>query len=573
MEEGTVASWLKKVGDKVEEGDILAEIETDKATMEFESFNEGYLLHIGIEEGQTAAVDTLLAIIGDQGEDISSLLSGSSEIPEPTEEVAPTSDVSDSNLPAQASESSIPEGVIIVNMPRLSDTMEEGTVLAWSKISGEEYDRGDILLELETDKMVVEVPALEDGKILEILADEGAVVAIGEPIARVEVESSEEVAEADSVPETSPQSTPTRQEQPSTTTPSPSQEVDEEEDLDLGGLFIKSSEVPERIRASPAARRIASKSGLSLNEIKGTGPLGRISGDDVRRSISRGVSDPVVTKPEINEIEPTINETVLESDALNISYLRKGPSGKTPLVFLHGFGADLNSWRFNVSLLAKTREVWSLDLPGHGASWDDSMASPGFNPGVEDLAENIAQFLMLAGIDRAHLFGHSMGGGIALSLASAHPERVASLGLLAPLGLGPEINHEFIRSFSTARDREKLVSALHRLFYHGSWVNAALVGPLEEQRKDPKRLQALSQITGGLLQENRQRWQGRKMLEKLNMPVKVIWGRDDLVIPSDQVLGLPGTVGLHLFPETGHMPHVEQAMGVNRLIEELCAFE
>ena len=116
-----------------------------------------------------------------------------------------------------------------LTLPRLGETMEEGTVLAWSKISGEEYDRGDILLELETDKMVVEVPALEDGKILEILADEGAVVDIGEPIARVEVESSEAVIEADSVPGTSPQSTTTPQEQPSTTTPSPSQEVDEED--------------------------------------------------------------------------------------------------------------------------------------------------------------------------------------------------------------------------------------------------------------------------------------------------------------------------------------------------------
>ena len=120
-----------------------------------------------------------------------------------------------------------------LKLPRLGETMEEGPVLAWSKISGEEYDRGDILLELETDKMVVEVPALEDGKILEILAEEGAVVAIGEPIARVEVESSEAVIEADSVPETTLQSVPPPQEQPSTTTPSPSQEVDEEEDLEV----------------------------------------------------------------------------------------------------------------------------------------------------------------------------------------------------------------------------------------------------------------------------------------------------------------------------------------------------
>ena len=101
-----------------------------------------------------------------------------------------------------------------LTLPRLGETMEEGTVLAWSKISGEEYDRGDILLELETDKMVVEVPALEDGKILEILADEGAVVAIGEPIARVEVESSEAVIEANSVRKTIPQSTPTPKNNP-----------------------------------------------------------------------------------------------------------------------------------------------------------------------------------------------------------------------------------------------------------------------------------------------------------------------------------------------------------------------
>ena len=122
MEEGTVASWLKKVGDKVEEGDILAEIETDKATMEFESFNEGTLLHIGIAEGETAKVDTLLAIIGDEGEDISGLLNGSA-----SESKTETKDQGSSEEKEEGTSGSvdIPEGVVVVTMPRLSDTMEE----------------------------------------------------------------------------------------------------------------------------------------------------------------------------------------------------------------------------------------------------------------------------------------------------------------------------------------------------------------------------------------------------------------------------------------------------------------
>ena len=154
MEEGTVATWLKKVGDKVEEGDILAEIETDKATMEFESFNEGILLHIGIQEGESAKVDSLLAIIGEEGEDISALLSGGStdqasdETPEPTAEEAPEETMTETQ--------EIPEDVTVVTMPRLSDTMEEGTVATWLKKVGDAVEEGDILAEIETDKATME---------------------------------------------------------------------------------------------------------------------------------------------------------------------------------------------------------------------------------------------------------------------------------------------------------------------------------------------------------------------------------------------------------------------------------
>ena len=137
MEEGTVAAWLKSVGDRVEEGEILAELETDKATIEFASFNEGTLLHIGVAEGDTAPVDVLLAIIGEEGEDISGLLNGSAAPTEVTEEPAEkTETVSES--PAASSEATeIPEGVEVITMPRLSDTMEEGTVATWLKKVGD----------------------------------------------------------------------------------------------------------------------------------------------------------------------------------------------------------------------------------------------------------------------------------------------------------------------------------------------------------------------------------------------------------------------------------------------------
>ena len=128
MEEGVVAKWLKSIGDKVEEGDILAEIETDKATMEFESFNEGVLLHIGVQQGETSPVDSLLAIIGHEGEDISALLGESNTI-------------TNENLSEDVSEdpesTSVAEGVQLITMPRLSDTMEEGTVASWLKKVGD----------------------------------------------------------------------------------------------------------------------------------------------------------------------------------------------------------------------------------------------------------------------------------------------------------------------------------------------------------------------------------------------------------------------------------------------------
>ncbi|HSP40637.1 MAG TPA: biotin/lipoyl-containing protein, partial [Gillisia sp.] len=185
MEEGVVAKWLKKVGDKVEVGEMLAEIETDKATMEFESFNEGVLLYIGIEEGETAPVDTLLAIIGEEGEDISELLKekSSTQKEEPKKEESKKEEKKDGNGDDDAtSESSngsketggeIPEGVEVITMPRLSDTMVEGTVAKWLKQEGDKVEEGDILAEIETDKATMEFESFYSGTLLKIGIQEG----------------------------------------------------------------------------------------------------------------------------------------------------------------------------------------------------------------------------------------------------------------------------------------------------------------------------------------------------------------------------------------------------------------
>ena len=169
MEEGTLATWFKKVGDEVKEGDILAEIETDKATMEFESFYEGTLLYIGIQENETAKVDAPLAVIGSPGEDIKSLIGDNLPEIEVEEKLSNKKDERQSqNVKEKIQENSQNDDVHVVSMPRLSDTMEEGTVANWFKKVGDSIDEGEILAEIETDKATMEFESFYSGTLLHI---------------------------------------------------------------------------------------------------------------------------------------------------------------------------------------------------------------------------------------------------------------------------------------------------------------------------------------------------------------------------------------------------------------------
>ncbi len=275
MEEGTVASWLKKVGDKIEEGDILAEIETDKATMEFESFNEGTLLHIGIPEGETAKVDTLLAIIGDEGEDISGLLTSSASETEKEEDVT-KSTVEESTGEESSSSADLPEGVIVVTMPRLSDTMEEGTVATWLKKVGDEVEEGDILAEIETDKATMEFESFQSGTLLHIGLNEGDSAKVDSLLAIIgpagtdvsAVAKNYNVGGGEAKKETKPS--------PKKETP----KVEAKKEV-TNSTSTPASDSNGRVFVSPLAKKMAEEKGVNLSQVNGSGENGRIVKKDI----------------------------------------------------------------------------------------------------------------------------------------------------------------------------------------------------------------------------------------------------------------------------------------------------
>jgi pyruvate dehydrogenase E2 component (dihydrolipoamide acetyltransferase) len=267
MEEGVVAKWLKQVGDKIEEGDILAEIETDKATMEFESFNEGTLLYIGVQEGETSPVDVLLAIIGEEGEDISEILNGATK-----EETLQEDSLEETTI--KTTSSSIPDGVQVISMPRLSDTMEEGTVASWLKNIGDKIEEGDILAEIETDKATMEFESFYEGVLLYIGVGEGESAKVDSLLTIIGPEGTD----VSGLVTAHKEGTILSDTIETTTEASTTEKVQIEEQT---AEVSKSNNTGGRIFASPLAKKIAKDKGINLADVKGSGENGRIVKKDV----------------------------------------------------------------------------------------------------------------------------------------------------------------------------------------------------------------------------------------------------------------------------------------------------
>ncbi|RUA32928.1 MAG: pyruvate dehydrogenase complex dihydrolipoamide acetyltransferase [Bacteroidetes bacterium] len=336
MEEGVIASWLVKEGDEVSSGDILAEVETDKATMELESYEDGVILHIGIKEGDAVPIDSVIAIIGEKGENIDDLLKevengGGSDKSDKSDE---SSSEKEEKKSEQGSEEQIDASDVnasLITMPKMSDTMEEGVIASWLKKEGDKVEAGDILAEVETDKATMELEAYEDGTLLYIGIKEGDAAPIDGVIAVVGEEGADykkllkaheqkssgggekkKEAKSEKVEDKSSES----KADSGSAKPSPPAEAANKQ---------KNGKDSGRIFASPLAKKIAKDKGIDLAEVEGSGGNGRIIKSDVENFTPKQKSQESVKQDSSSEKAINIPQVVGEEsyEEVKVSQMRK----------------------------------------------------------------------------------------------------------------------------------------------------------------------------------------------------------------------------------------------------------
>ena len=254
---------------------------------------------------------------------------------------------------------------------------------------------------------------------------------------------------------------------------------------------------------------------------------------------------------------------VTEIAGLRTRYAQLG-AGPPDVILLHGFGGDLENWLFNLQALAESARVFALDLPGHGQS---SRQLPG--TGLDDLAGFVAAFMDGLNIVSAHFVGHSMGGAVALRLALMQPQRVDSLSLIASAGLGPEINDGYLGGFVAADSRRSLKPVVQMLFADPQLVTRQLLDDLLRFKRMDGAREALESLRESLFAGGVQQSLPGVELGALDLPVQVIWGEQDQVIPVAHCDGLPDNVQVHRLGSAGHMVQMEQANEVNRLLKAI----
>ncbi|EJN04303.1 acetoin dehydrogenase dihydrolipoyllysine-residue acetyltransferase subunit [Phyllobacterium sp. YR531] len=422
-----------------------------------------------------------------------------------------------------------------VILPKVDMDMESGQISRWYAKEGEAITKGQLLFEIETDKAAMEIDAPSSGILRQVTAQEGATVPVGQAVAWIyaEGESYEASASVEVQAEVSSKKLETSVQ---AVTPEPEAVSDRS----------------EGIRATPLARRLAREAGVDLATVKGSGPKGRIQKQDIE----------VETRAQTGAAKPLV--TAKGDAPLNAVWLREG-KGKAlaPVVLLHGFGADLNSWRPMLGGGSIDNPVLAIDLPGHGES---TLSIP---ESLEAIASQIEQTIVRYHVGPVILVGHSFGGAIAAEVAGRGNLDAQALVLIAPAGLGPEINGAFLSGFVRARSEPSLLAWMKQLVEDESLLTKPFVAATLQQSQNNALREAQRLISDRFFADGTQVFSIRQTLNRLSIPVRVIFGAADRVIPASHANGLPGEIALHLFAQSGHMPQLERREAVMRILKEV----
>jgi pyruvate dehydrogenase E2 component (dihydrolipoamide acetyltransferase) len=279
--------------------------------------------------------------------------------------------------------------------------------------------------------------------------------------------------------------------------------------------------------------------------------------EDELEAFIRGYARPIASE-NAKRAAPTARLISSGQYALNVLSVGEGPA--TPVVLIHGFGGDSSAWLFNQEALSVARSVHAVNLPGHGGS------APAGSSGLDDMVAAVIATMTALNVDKAHLVGHSLGGAVALAIAASARDRIPSLSLLAPVGLGSEISAAYVDGFLAADRRKPMRDALACLFANGERVSPEMVENALRSKRLDETCTALGSVAATLVDHGRQAIDLRRLLSSIAVPSLVIWGEKDAIVPIRHADGLPASVKIERLADVGHMPMMEAASAVNRAL-------